>query len=373
VRAGASKVAVVGDGVIHVFDLDAVIPRRIRAPFDARAVFVDDDTLLYMRFNETPWEWIDLATNKRTAIDYNGTTLPMMWDIDQPSGRVLIRDHTARGDRFVVLHKGEPKIEVVVDGGTAPWARLIPGNATIYALGDTRVFGKIGDQPAREIAKLDGMASHGVGLGNLAFAAHGSTGEIVRGDLVTGKLERIRVPIGATGYLSRDSQGRVLIVEDNRLLVWDGPVTEIARFDKPILRVDPIEGGVAIFVGNDAEVYILALEPGATPHRVVPATAGVATSYDGKLLAALGSGQHVTLVELPSRARWTLPGLVTAQPAITVSPTSRKIMQSTEVAIAIWQLPHVANDFGAWLDSQTNATVDGDGVLGYPWQAKSGP
>ncbi|MEO8705316.1 MAG: serine/threonine-protein kinase [Kofleriaceae bacterium] len=369
-RYGASRVAVIGDGVLHVFDLDAVLPRRIKSAMDARAIFIDDDTLLSMRFNDNRWEWIDLVTNKRTAIEYDGLNLPMLWDVDQPSGRVLVRDHTARGDRYVLLRKGVSKIEVVVDGGAAPWARLVPGDAIIYGLGDPRLFAKVGDQPAREIAKLDGMATFGTGLGNLTYAAHGSTGEVVRGDLITGKLERVRVPIGASGFLTRDLKGRVLIIEDNRLLLWDTAVTEVARLDKPIRRVDPIDGGVAITAGNDNEVYTLALEAGAIPHRVAPSSVGVATSFDGKLLASLGSGQNITIVELPSRARWTLPQLATAQQAMTISPTTRRILQSTEQALAIWQLPHVGNDFPAWLDSQTNATVDVDGVLTYPWQTK---
>jgi len=373
-RAGSSRVAVVGDGIVIVFDLGAVVPQSIPAKPFTRAFFIDDDTVLVMSSIDERWHWLDLATGKSTSIDFDERGMPAVWDVDLQSGRVLVREHTPNGMRFVLLRKGSLTVEVVAEGGRDLWARLIPGDAVIYSLGDGRVFARIGVEPAAQVAKLDGVVHHGVGIGRLQYAAHSSTGEVVRGDLATGKLERIRVPVGANGFLASDGNGRVLMIEDNRLLAWDGAVTEIAKFDKSIARITPVHGGVAIHLGNDNELHILELRPGATPHRVLASSAEVpSVSLDGKLLVGLGSGHNVTIVELPSRARWSLPVLYSAQASLGVAPTSRKILQSTERALAIWHLPHVGTDFAAWLDRQTNATVDADGVLAWPWQVRHTP
>jgi hypothetical protein len=374
-RAGSSRVVVAGDGIVVVFDLAAVTPQRIDAPFGTQAVFVDDDTLLVIRTILEKWQWIDLATNKTTEFSYELRGIPpVLWDVDRVGGRVLVRDATAKGDRFNMLHKGSSAITTVIEGHGAIWARLIPGDGVIYGVGDGRVFAQIGTQPAREVAKVDGISVHGVGLGNLRFAAHGSTGEIVRVDLATNKLDRVRVPIGSDGFLASDNNGHVLIAEDNRLLMWDGSVTELAKFDKKIQHLDPVDGGIAVQLGGDHEVQVIELRPGAVPHRVLPSTKTfVAISEDGKLMAGLGNGQLVTIVELPSRARWTLPILYSAQELLQVAPNARKIMQGTDHALAIWRLPMVGPDFGAWLDNETNATIDTDGVLAWPWQTPRAP
>ena len=47
---------------------------------------------------------------------------------------------------------------------------------------------------------------------------------------------RSAVPIGTSGYVSSDGLGHPLVIEDNRLLIWDGTVSEIAKFDRPIER-----------------------------------------------------------------------------------------------------------------------------------------
>jgi hypothetical protein len=37
--------------------------------------------------------------------------------------------------------------------------------------------------------------------------------------------------------------------------------------------------------------------------------------------------------------------------------------------LVIWQLPRASEaDFAAWLDDQTNATIDTNGELLWPWQ-----
>ena len=347
-----------------------ILPQRVAGKAFMKAVFVDEGTLLIVREMQLPMEWYDVATKQSTQLDYNELHLPSIMDVDAELGRVLLREeHSPRGPRYIMLRKGNPKPEVVVEGDK-PWARLVAGNGLVYGLGDAQVFAKIGDEPARSIAKLDGVSTHGVGIGPGQFAAQSSTGEIVRGDLRTGAIERIRVPTGVEGFLASDGKGRVLIVEDNRLMIWDGQVSEIAKFDQTIERVYGIGGGLAIQVGRERALHYLDLKADATPHRLLADSSSAPTfAFNGKLIAGVGVGREVTLIELPSRSKWTLPVLGNARDGIGLSPNGQLLFQQSESGILIWRIPRIGHDFAAWLDDRTNAVMDKDGVLTWPWQS----
>src|SRR6185295_12433546 len=85
----------------------------------------------------------------------------------------------------------------------------------------------------RELAKLDGAIAAAVGFGRARFAAVSSHGELVVGDLATGALIRSRVAPGATSALAADRDGRVVLAEDNRLLLWS-PRSDSAVSAKPV-------------------------------------------------------------------------------------------------------------------------------------------
>lgn len=374
---GSSRVVSVSDGVVFVYELSQVMPRRYRVGKPDKAVFADDDTVLWQAVREdNGWRWLELSSGKITPIKAL-SAMPTIWGFDPSNGRVLVRDVGPEMHRYYVLRKGETKADVVADGPKA-WAQLVEGDAVIYGLGDNQVFARVGNEAVKPVAKADGPIQHAVALGHLTYAARSNTGEVLRGDLSMGTVERIRVPMGHNGFLVGDHRGRVLIVEDNRLMLWDGQVSEVARFDKPIVLVSKLADGVALFVGNEYEAYALRLDnppagPAALPRRLMRAPKGGGVSDDGKLLAAFTTGQDITIVEVPSLARWRLPPLASTRDMLAVAPRSRKLLQITGSTIAVWQLPHVANDFASWLDSQTNATLDRDGVLAWPWQMPKGP
>jgi hypothetical protein len=365
-RPGMPRVAVVADGTIVVYDLTASMPRRVPGPPFMRVAFVDDDTLLVMRGMQTPWEWLDLTTGKATSSGYRELQMPVLVDIDPGDGRVLVREMAQRGPRTLLLRKNTKTVDVVAEGEQA-WARLIAGGALVYALGDGQIFAKVGDEPARMVVKVDGAAGQAVSLGDLQFAAHSTSGEVVKVDLRTSKLERMRVPIGVAGFVATDSAGHVLVAEDTRLLLWDGRVTEIARFDRAIQSVAAVDGGVAVMVGKEREIQIVEVKANATPHRVLAASLLSAVARNGKLIAGLGNAKEVTLVELPSRVKWTLPALSNARQGLELSPGGRAVAQNTDAGVVVWKLPRIGTDYVEWLDERSNAIVDKDGVLVWPW------
>jgi hypothetical protein len=106
---------------------------------------------------------------------------------------------------------------------------------------------------------------------------------------------------------------------------------------------------------------------------LAPGKQVAASSYDGKLLVGPGSGRELQVVELPERARWTLPPLVVASDLLLVSPTARRVIQGTLRHFVIWTLPKAGPELGPWLDELTNATLDAGGVLAWPWQRPRTP
>jgi hypothetical protein len=372
-RPDSRRLAVVGDGIIVVFELAQVVPRVLRQPMGMQGWFADDRTLLMSRGVASDWQWMDLETGATTGFSFPPRGMPILSEIDPASGRALVREIAGPVQRLLLFRKGLTDVEVVAEG-RAVWGRLIQGDAIMYGIGDGRLFARVGASEPREVAKLDGIVEGAVGLGYRRFAAHASSGEIVRGDLTTDTLERTRIAVGSNGFVAADNLGRVLVVEDNRLLLWDHAVTELVKFDRPISRLDPFEGGATVHL-SDLEVLTIDLGPSPRPVRVLGAGKRPATaSFDSKLLVGVGSAQQVHVVELPSRARWTLPVLFTANDVLAVSPSSRRVLQGADHHFVIWTLAHAGPELGPWLDELTNASIDGrGGVLTWPWQRPSPP
>jgi WD40 repeat protein len=372
-RPGSSRVVAVGDGVVLVYDLDAFLPQRVKIPTGAHAEVVDEDTLLVDTNMDDQWFWLDLPSGKPVYVKYDLTGLPFVADVDPASGRALVRETTPRGVRLMLMRKNTTEVMLVAEGRDT-WGRLVPGDAVVYGLGDGRLFVRQGKAEGREIAKLDGVSDSAVALGYLKIAARSTGGEVIRYDIAASKLERTRVPVGTNGFVAADRTGRVLVVEDSRLLLWDGAIQQIAAFDKPIVQLSPVEGGASVVL-QDREMQLVKLTPNATAHRLLPpARHFPVTSADGKLVAGLGANSQVELVELPSRAHWTLPVLREAGDQVfDISPTGHRIVQGSLSALMIWQLPRPGTDYGAWLDELTNASIDRDGVFVWPWQVATKP
>ncbi|MBX3161196.1 MAG: serine/threonine protein kinase [Deltaproteobacteria bacterium] len=373
-RAGTNRVVVVGDGVVAGFELDHVLVQRIRAPDGSTPSFVDDETLLVTRQTDSRWAWVDLRTGKATLVQYDPVgMLHGVYDVDD-DGRVLLRESSPRGTRIMLMRRGQLKIEMLVDDRDA-WARLIPGDAIVFGVGDGRVMARVGDERERELVKLDGVVADVAVAGHLRFAAKSNAGEIVRGDLASSKIERTRMT-PARGVISVDGTGRVVVSENKRILAWDTRLEEIATFDRVVIGMAPVDGGLGVTLeGGEARVVDLRAG-GAATHRVLPPGKHFPRfAANGKLIANIDAASRVQLVDLPSRARWSLPLLRDSNERVLgVSPSGRRILQATGFTIGVWRLPQIPQlpaDFHAWLSEQTNAIVDKDGVLIWPWQQKT--
>ncbi len=369
-RRNSSLVLVVADGIILGFDLAAVRPRILHVTADSQADFVGDDTLLVTHSVQHDWEWLDIATGASTKLDFT-PLMPTFISDNDGVGRVLVKEAFGPTGKISLLVKGETAARTIVEGEHS-WARLVPGNAIIYSTGDAKVMAIVDNGPPREVAKLAGMTDGGVPIGHLEAAVHSTEGELVRIDLGTGKLSRTTIALGTRFLIQADPTGRVVLAEDKRVLMWDGQVTQLAAFDKPVVSLAMLQNAVAVSL-RDNETFLLELRAGSTPVRVfAPGKTTPRASLDGRLVVSEGNAQQLAILELPSRTRWTVPPYFRMPgfegPA--VSPHSRRVLQHLNDLFVIWQLPHApTTDFAPWLDDQTNATVDIDGELIWPWQA----
>ena len=370
-RSNSPLVLVVAEGIILGFDLDLLRPTIIKTSGDTFATFIDDDTLIAAHSVDQSWDWVDIATGKMTHVELETFGLAMISDID-PAGRVLLSVGGVKGNTLYLLHKGSTKPKLLVQAENA-WGRLVPGNGVVWFDGNAKLLGSIDDGPPREIAKVNGIPDNAASIGHLKVAVHSTSGELLRVDMVSGNIERTTIALGSRFFLNGEQgTGRVLVAEDNRVMVWDtGGVTEVAHFDGPVRRLLPMQGGVAVVLDSN-ETFVIDAKPGAIPMRVSPPSrVEPRTSLDGHLLVSIGNAEQVTVLELPARARWTLPkyhrffGTTLAN----VSPSKRRLLQHTYGAVVIWDLPQApAQDFASWLEEQTNARVDTDGELIWPWQ-----
>ena len=209
--------------------------------------------------------------------------------------------------------------------------------------------------------------------GTHGFAALSKAGELVKANLEGTKVERVRVDIVRDSFIVCDPQGDVLLAAGNRLLRWRGDVHELARFAAEpagsIVGMTSTDAGLLVALANK-DLFFLPADGDQTPRRV-PLAGNIVVGARGHLLAGMSVSSQIELVDVPSLAKWTLPRLFTGMPQVALSPDGRRVAQSIGGVLAVWQLPRVGSDFGAWLDEVTNASIrsgSSDGNLVWPWQ-----
>jgi hypothetical protein len=245
----------------------------------------------------------------------------------------------------------------------------MPHDTVLFGVGDNRLFAITGDAPAPpgtpppEIAKLDGTAVAAVGLGGTRFAALSSTGEVVRGDLADRSLARARLPAAAHHVVAGDRTGRVVLAADNRLLLWDRDVVELAALDKPIARIAPIDDGVLLEL-SDFSMVRTALVAGAPIRSILPPSSRPPlVSADGRLVVGESVNGQVIVVEIPTQATWELPAYYGSFDLHSISPTTRRFVHGGFGQLALWTLPLAPPELRAWLDERTNAATNSDHQL----------
>ena len=173
-------------------------------------------------------------------------------------------------------------------------------------------------------------------------------------------LARTRLPAAAHYVVAGDRTGRVVLAADNRLLLWDRDLVELASLDKPIARIAPIDGGVLVEL-SDFSMVRTELVPGAPLQSILPPSSRPPLiSADGHLVVGESVNGQVTVVEVPTRSTWDLPAYYGSFDLLSISPTTRRFVHGGFGQLALWTLPLAPPELRAWLDERTNAATNFD-------------
>jgi hypothetical protein len=372
-RRGQSRLVTIGRGLLVGFDLEAIVPEVIVEDSPGRGLWIDDQNILLWVVSNNEFEVYNVAQRTHTKLPRLPIGVPVFELVEIEDGRVLITSSLdATSMRYVELSSDYTR--VVVDA-VAARAKLVPGGTVIFTPGDSRLMAVTGEQPAREIAKLDGQVLVLGSAGRDRYVALSAHGELVRGSLATGEIERVHVELdrGATVAVAGDRDGRTYVATRGRLLVWDKSVRLIDEFRTPVRAIIPTVGGVLVEL-TDYEIQYLELGAKLVHHRVFPpGRFDPWVSRDGRFASTTNPKGQAMIAELPSLTQWTFPLALSTMGSLTLSPNGRRLIQTTANGIAIWTVPKLPTDLQSWLDERTNATIDADRKLAWPWQQISQP
>ncbi len=365
---GATRFVAVTNGLAMIYDLAEIVPKLIPKRGELEAAFLDDDTLLlwpddhFARFRVR-----DLATGSETPIIYDPNVMAHPVSGDASSGRLLVTEPTGPAEqRLLEFEKGKPGVRVFGTGGRIV-ARAVSKGFMVARDNDPRVLYSPKDAQFVELVKVDGGVQSLMPLANNRFAALGRSGEVVRGALAGGPVERAHVAIDANSFLGTDRDGHAIIVTGRQLLMWDTtvhPITELARAPT-VLSLAP--NGVIATLDNNAMVYVETAGTIVVHDVVGPASAYPVIAGDGTWVAAPGNGGKITIVEIPSLARWELPDFDPSSNFTVPAPLKRRLLRGVGPNLAVFDFPAPAGDLGAWLDEHTNARENADGFISWPW------
>jgi hypothetical protein len=178
---------------------------------------------------------------------------------------------------------------------------------------------------------------------------------------------------GTTGVIAADRKGRVLLAQDNRLMMWDQDVVQIAQLGQRIIRIAPIEADVLLELADHSMVRT-ALAPGSPVIPLVAASnQAPLVSGDGHLIVGHAVNDQVVVVEAAARAAWICPPYYASSELMTISPTTRRFVQAGYGRLALWTLPVAPPELRTWLDERINAVTNSEHALAWPWQLAPRP
>ncbi|HET9992199.1 MAG TPA: hypothetical protein VFQ65_26895, partial [Kofleriaceae bacterium] len=368
-RHGQTRFVAAATGLVLIFDLADLIPKRIPKHGELEAQFIDDDTLLMWPDDVTTFNFYDLVTGGKTPLVHDAVPFTRALSGDPKTGRMLLAEPHAR-DRQVLLsiQKGHPNDVKTLAGAERLLARTTPTGLIAAHDNDPRVLYSEHDAQFRELAKVDGGVQSLMTFGHDRFAALGRSGELVRGTTAGGPLERIHVDVDANSFLGIDRDEHVIVAVGAHLFVWDTTLHPLVELPRAAAALYAVPSGLVAILDNNAAVYVTAEAKPVVHDLVVASQSAPIVGGEGSWLASPGNAGALAIVELPSLARWTLP----PQPSssmnfLIAAPTKRRLAQGVSTGILVYDLVEAKGDLSAWLDDRTNAYENPDGFVSWPW------
>ncbi|CAN5869480.1 hypothetical protein BH11MYX2_BH11MYX2_19360 [soil metagenome] len=366
-RHGSTRAVIVSDGSILLIDLADVCPTMVAFVAEGGAMASADTAIQALPPGNGVW--IDIATRAKTPIGLDVPVEIASWDTT--TKRVLARTIGIKPPRIYWGKVGLPAFVPVVRGDNA-WALLVSPDSVMFGSGENgdRIAVRDHQEGPRELATLTARVTGMTVDGPNRAVLLTESGELLRVDTTRGILERTSISASEQTMISSVGDDRVAIADGVHLSVWRrGAVSEVTQFGKPIVQVIALADATAIVVLDDQSSWRVQIEPGAKPTPLLPTTFNLVTEPSGQRAAALVTNMDVEIVDLPSSSRWTLPHFMDGNAAVHIQLMSSTVLARYDSSsVSLWTLPTADADLANWIHEHTNARVNGDDLLVWPWQ-----
>ncbi len=375
-RRGVRRFAVISDDIILVYDLAQFTPKRIPAPPGSRARFFDEQTLLMSTNDEIDLWWRDLASGRDVPIDIRILQVNPAFAFEPTTGFAIMSGFQGSSSQLFRLRKSSPTAELVYDGTPIGAFGPYPGGDVIYT-STTKVALASGSTTRELVTFLDPV--HFVQpFPDRRFAAISDTGELARGSVDRGELDRTRLETPATEdrkapngrllspVLDVNPEGELYAGWGKTIWKWTDRLEPVATVDGPILDIR---------VRREALIVLL------VPNRI--AMVDLATR---KITALPSHGGHVLLsrdfdamvfdvggfyhfLDPATHVTWPTPIQRLAMPH-DLTGTDRRILTRVSDRLFMWTMPDGSGPLRARLEPLSNAVISKDGLLAWPWQQR---
>jgi Protein kinase domain len=361
--------------MLFLWDLDAFLPREVRAPEDGfEQIELPPHRVLAVYATGKPSDWIDLATGTRTP----GPALraPVYATAPEGGSNVLV---TTLDGTATLLHPERPEIKPLATGVSAA-VFVDDTHVAMSAGGELRIV-DVATGVASPLAKapeVTWLASAGDWL--LGGRRDGTLVRVHRGPSPEVATRKIPARRGTSAQATLGADGRVWFVDGARIDCWrpDGTLATQAALADPITHIYGVDDRHLFARTETSDTYVVDLDE---PNRYRPLlhlgpmfalAGGAVVGYHDTRRMSLGtplSEAGVIVGELTSGASWRVARLIDHNDLLNLSADARYLFSQRQGSkLLIWPLglPESPDDTAAMLERMTNATVDRSGALAWP-------
>jgi len=369
-RRGVDHLVVSSTELSLVYAFASYGPRALPVRRFSQVDLLDEHTLI-VASSEHELSWLDLESGRQTKV---GRWQPAVRRIYDVTGELVLM-HVFHGtsSQLYQLRKNTTELTLLYEGPPiSVFGRLTDGTV-IYAAG-SRLSMVLKEGRSSEILKLEGPLRSLIPIGT-SFVAMSVSGEVVRGD-VSGIQTRIQLPTPpprlSTNFGGRPILPSLDLSEDHEIIVGWG--TTVWKWTDKLVPLLTVETPLIDLVAVGREVFVVTL--GRRSMLVDRAT--------GERHGLPSHGEHVIFarakrntftVDVNGWYHFVDPVSHTTWPTLIrrdavppqLSESGKRLILHNGGDWMMWNLPGGSGAIRPRLDAVSNAKVNGEGLLSWPW------
>jgi hypothetical protein len=368
-RPGVDRFVVASNEVTLIYDLATLRPRKLPIPADVHAEFYDEHTLIVSAEQSS---WFDLDTGKAIAIQPPMPGISRNLVVSREAGKVVHIVWRGETTELYEVRAGSPDARLIYSGPPVGAVEILDDGTVVYAR--NRTLSVVGTPDRALITLATPLASLVSRRSDFVIASTG--GELVRGT-VAGVVERLQLSrpddtlnFAPTGrpippHLDVTPTGDILVGWGTTVWKWTDRLEPVLTVGATLSDLRAIGDGVLVLMPNRRGV-IADLETRQLHELPVLTNEVVFSAWKRRALAFDVSGSYhfvelSTFTTWPSTARhWSIK-----PPAL--SESGRSLITRTKDELVRWTIPLGTGPIRPRLDLATNATINREGLLTWPW------